>query len=82
MEEVHWQKEMFDEEYYLIDLKREIFWVIDIIIVKLDAELQRISIAELDIKNINRPLEALRINQLKEDILDARSKIDSMRIQF
>lgn len=69
IENALWEHERFDEQFYLTDLRREILWIIDHIIMMLDEKSRQLNTTHKEILEIDRPLEFIRIKKLKDDIL-------------
>lgn len=82
IEAEYWKEDMFDEEFYLIDLRREILWIIDHILTILDEKSKQLERAYTDIQAIDRPLEIIRVTKLRDDMLNMQEKLKEMKIQF
>lgn len=82
IEAEYWRDDMFDEEFYLTDLRREILWIIDHILIALDEKSKQLEQANIDIQVIDKPLKTIRIIKLREDMLNMQEKLKEMRIQF
>ena len=82
MEKKFWNQDMLDEQFYLTDLRREILWIIDQIVNILDNKIKDLEQAKDNIEKVGRPLETIRINKLKDDVILMKEQLENMRIQF